>query len=37
MNFITASAYLTYSPVMALKSDVKVTGSGTKTDPYVME
>ena len=37
MNYITASAYLTYSPVMALKSDVKVTGSGTKTDPYVME
>ena len=26
-----------FSPVMALKSDVKVTGSGTKTDPYVME
>ena len=26
-----------YSPVMALKSDVYVTGSGTKTDPYVMQ
>ena len=26
-----------YNPVMALKSDVKVTGSGTQTDPYVME
>ena len=25
-----------YSPVMALKSDVKVTGSGTQSDPYVM-
>ena len=26
-----------FSPVMALKSDVVVTGSGTQTDPYVME
>ena len=25
------------SPVMALRSDVVVTGSGTQTDPYVME
>ena len=25
-----------FSPVMALKSDVKVTGSGTQSDPYVM-
>ena len=26
-----------FSPVMALKSDVVVTGSGTQSDPYVME
>ena len=26
-----------YNPVMALKSDVVVTGSGTNSDPYVME
>ena len=26
-----------YNPVMALKSDVKVTGSGTQSDPYVMQ
>ena len=26
-----------YSPVMALKSDVYVTGSGTQSDPYVMQ
>ena len=26
-----------YSPVMALSSDVLVSGSGTKTDPYVMQ
>lgn len=26
-----------FSPVMALKSDVKVTGSGTVSDPYVMD
>ena len=26
-----------YSPVMALSADVKVTGSGTQTDPYVMQ
>ena len=25
-----------YSPVMALKADVTVTGSGTQSDPYVM-
>ena len=25
-----------YSPVMALKSDVYVSGSGTQSDPYVM-
>ena len=25
-----------YSPVMALKSDITVTGSGTQSDPYVM-
>ena len=30
------SSYLV-SPVMALSADVKVTGSGTKTDPYVMQ
>ena len=28
--------YMSSSPVMALKSDVKVTGSGTQSDPYVM-
>ena len=27
---------IAYSPVMALKSDVVVTGSGTQSDPYVM-
>ena len=26
-----------YSPVMALSNDVLVTGSGTQTDPYVMQ
>ena len=26
-----------FSPVMALKSDVKVTGSGTASDPYIMK
>ena len=26
-----------FSPVMALKSDVMVTGSGTNSDPYVMQ
>ena len=26
-----------FSPVMALKSDVVVTGSGTQTDPYIMK
>ena len=26
-----------YSPVMALKADVVVTGSGTESDPYVMQ
>ena len=26
-----------FSPVMALKSDVYVTGSGTQSDPYVMQ
>ena len=30
------SSYLV-SPVMALSADVKVTGSGTQTDPYVMQ
>ena len=28
---------IAYSPVMALKSDVVVTGSGTQSDPYVMK
>ena len=28
---------LEYSPVMALKADVVVTGSGTASDPYVMK
>ena len=28
---------IAYSPVMALKSDVVVTGSGTQNDPYVMQ
>ena len=32
-----ASANCTYSPVMALSNSVKVTGSGTQSDPYVME
>ena len=32
----TVSSY-SYSPVMALKADVVVIGSGTQTDPYVME
>ena len=26
-----------FSPVMALKADVMVTGSGTQSDPYVMQ
>ena len=26
-----------YSPVMALRSDVVVTGSGTQSDPYIMQ
>ena len=30
------SSYLV-SPVVALSADVKVTGSGTQTDPYVMQ
>ena len=34
-NFFVNKSGLT-SPVMALKSDVKVTGSGTQNDPYVM-
>ena len=37
MNHTTASADLTYSPVMALRSDVVVTGSGTQSEPYVMQ
>ena len=28
---------IAYSPVMALKSDIVVTGSGTQSDPYVMK
>ena len=31
---VTNSGY--FSPVMALKSDVTVSGSGTQSDPYVM-
>ena len=31
------STSYSYSPVMALSADVKVTGSGTQTDPYVMQ
>ena len=31
------STSYSYSPVMALKSDVMVTGSGTQSDPYVMQ
>ena len=31
---VTRSGF--FSPVMALKSDVTVTGSGTQSDPYVM-
>ena len=34
MYIVTVS--VSYSPVMALKSDVIVTGSGTQSDPYVM-
>ena len=31
------SNFGSFSPVMALKSDVLVTGSGTQSDPYVMD
>ena len=34
MYIVTVS--VSYSPVMALKSDVIVRGSGTQSDPYVM-
>ena len=34
-NFFVNKSGLT-SPVMALKADVEVTGSGTQSDPYVM-
>ena len=34
---IYVSYSVSYSPVMALSADVKVTGSGTASDPYVME
>ena len=33
-DYVTNSG--SFSPVMALKSDVMVTGSGTQSDPYVM-
>ena len=45
--YITSSGFISglnvdnplpeYSPVMALKADVVVTGSGTASDPYVMQ
>ena len=45
--YITSSGFISglnvdnhlpeYSPVMALKADVVVTGSGTASDPYVMK
>ena len=34
---ITSNYYHIYSPVMALKADVVVTGSGTESDPYVVQ
>ena len=37
LSYSNVSASGLYSPVMALSSDVLVSGSGTKTDPYVME
>jgi hypothetical protein len=33
-GIVTLSGF--FSPVMALKADVTVTGSGTQSDPYVM-
>ena len=36
-DYLTPGDNGAYSPVMALSSDVLVSGSGTKTDPYVME
>ena len=35
-NGIYVANFGLFSPVMALKSDVTVTGSGTNSDPYVM-
>ena len=36
-NFSNGVSFGLASPVMALKSDVMVTGSGTNSDPYVMQ
>ena len=35
-DYLTPGDNGAYSPVMALKADVTVTGSGTQSDPYVM-
>ena len=37
ISYSNVSASGLYSPVMALSNSVKVTGSGTQSDPYVME
>ena len=37
INYDSVSSSGNVSPVMALKSDVMVTGSGTQSDPYVMD
>ena len=40
-GYVRTTVYVTvsssFSPVMALKADVVVTGSGTNSDPYVMQ
>jgi len=36
-DYLTPGDNGAYSPVMALKSDVVVTGSGTQSDPYIMK
>ena len=37
LDAVYVQGALAYSPIMALSSDVLVSGSGTKTDPYVMQ
>ena len=37
LSYSNVSASGLYSPVMALSSDVYVTGSGTQSDPYIMK